>query len=678
MKFFWFAVVLATSAFSTQIVVKEKELCGQKTADPFEVSNTNSGGQICGTETSFAYDASQSTCCFADCGPSLEGRTRWGWQLSVQPSSTEKLYPLYAGAGQCDLAKGTQVGNVTLTYNGEQITYTFSTYSQYKMKEVHVYADIVSMKNTSPGQYKKSKYGFSADALQGIQTNSVNKTSLLACASYNATLYMSFHSTVNGECAPPARPEIVNPPVAELPEPPVEVPITPEPVVTCANDIVISVNGVDLDMNSIGAISLSQSMAELSIRNSPGKSVKNIGIVTGGRYVYADKCHIDSINAPVSVFIQGKNGKASSGSVTFNYNSNNECCEIRIPVVGQTELGYCQSSGDPHTKTLDGKRHSWGGFPQAVIYQAQDTRILGKHVSLGKRNRVGKYFNHASYYSSISIQYKDTVITFSPGRILGVETLNNSPVEQICTYAINAGRVHYFELPDQTFIMVNTQSGALGLYVRPPFAMRNKVEKGVCGNFNGDGQDDYTRDAVENRFQAFSFPVDNSTLNQKLPTNMNMYRCAVDSAEGAGCSACVKPLSISDKCTNVVKVSTTNLNVASFSSQPTEGCGLCPGKCMSPEGTCFTMTGDQCDKYMFAGYQWCNTAQSDDIETSSCYNSIKVNNRTNYMLAANCGVTEDLVDEYVNNCVFDNAFLTDPVPAMNYLDSLYEFCLNNI
>lgn len=103
-------------------------------------------------ETAFAFSGNQDNC-FLNYGFS-----RWGWVIPTTVGT--RTYDVYAGAGQCDLGKGTLVGTVTVSYNGSQVTVTYNMLSGYTMDEAHVYAGSAMFPvgnngapTVAPGQY---------------------------------------------------------------------------------------------------------------------------------------------------------------------------------------------------------------------------------------------------------------------------------------------------------------------------------------------------------------------------------------------------------------------------------------------------------------------------------------------------------------------------------------------
>ena len=85
------------------------------------------------------------------------GFSNWGWSNLMEAGSYE--LDLYAGAGQCDISKGTYVGYVEITYNGG-FNYEYHMEPGFYLTEYHIYAGsnmfpkLRNGRNTvAPGQY---------------------------------------------------------------------------------------------------------------------------------------------------------------------------------------------------------------------------------------------------------------------------------------------------------------------------------------------------------------------------------------------------------------------------------------------------------------------------------------------------------------------------------------------
>ena len=103
-------------------------------------------------ETAYAYGGN-----FASCFQNF-GFSNWGWTNGpLDPG--EYSFDMMAGAGQCDLNKGTFVGTLTIEYDGAEVTVTYTMNEGYYLDETHLYVDCVPIPNhngrltVAPGQY---------------------------------------------------------------------------------------------------------------------------------------------------------------------------------------------------------------------------------------------------------------------------------------------------------------------------------------------------------------------------------------------------------------------------------------------------------------------------------------------------------------------------------------------
>lgn len=89
-------------------------------------------------ETAFAYG---DQCFITDPDYNFN---RWGWvsgPINVDDINNLGDIPIYAGAGQCDISKGTLVGTLSLNYdaNSGELTVVYNMDSPYTMSETHFY-----------------------------------------------------------------------------------------------------------------------------------------------------------------------------------------------------------------------------------------------------------------------------------------------------------------------------------------------------------------------------------------------------------------------------------------------------------------------------------------------------------------------------------------------------------
>jgi hypothetical protein len=113
-------------------------------------------------ETMYAYGDSYAQCFIGL--PELTSK-KWGWTNGPLAEGTYE-FDIWAGAGQCDLSKGTHVGTLDVEYSGGQVTVTYTMFDDYSMTETHLYVgnDILpKSKNNkytvAPGQYPY-KHGY--------------------------------------------------------------------------------------------------------------------------------------------------------------------------------------------------------------------------------------------------------------------------------------------------------------------------------------------------------------------------------------------------------------------------------------------------------------------------------------------------------------------------------------
>ncbi|MCI5133170.1 MAG: hypothetical protein D3904_17055 [Candidatus Electrothrix sp. EH2] len=100
---------------------------------------------IGGCETAFAYGNTTLN--------SFLNTNRWGWEITVNKDQS-LTKPIYAGAGQNDISKGTQVGELAVAYTGTTVTVTYTmTADDIIMKETHLYGGEESVTTAAPGQY---------------------------------------------------------------------------------------------------------------------------------------------------------------------------------------------------------------------------------------------------------------------------------------------------------------------------------------------------------------------------------------------------------------------------------------------------------------------------------------------------------------------------------------------
>lgn len=87
-------------------------------------------------ETAFAWGGAFATCFI---GSGLVETQRWGWTNGPLVQG-EYRFALFAGAGQCDLSKGTRVGDLTVLYRGSTATIAYDMLPGFHLRQTHLHA----------------------------------------------------------------------------------------------------------------------------------------------------------------------------------------------------------------------------------------------------------------------------------------------------------------------------------------------------------------------------------------------------------------------------------------------------------------------------------------------------------------------------------------------------------
>ena len=122
-------------------------------------------------ETAYAFGDELSTC-FLDI-PEINSNN-WGWSNGPISDPSSYSWDIYAGAGQCDITKGTLVGTLDVDYSGGTATVTYNIDPDFTLDETHLYVgnEILADKNgnftTAPGQFPFSgQTSYTIDGLSG-------------------------------------------------------------------------------------------------------------------------------------------------------------------------------------------------------------------------------------------------------------------------------------------------------------------------------------------------------------------------------------------------------------------------------------------------------------------------------------------------------------------------------
>lgn len=139
-------------------------------------------------ETAFAFGGDPNDCFL------MNGFSNWGWSNGPL-SEGHYEFDVYAGAGQCDISKGTLVGDVTIDYlNGEAIV-LYNMDAGFTMSETHLYVGNDMFPTNKKGSYTVApgQYPFGDDELVNTTTWSYTVTGL------TGDIYVIAHAVVCGD-----------------------------------------------------------------------------------------------------------------------------------------------------------------------------------------------------------------------------------------------------------------------------------------------------------------------------------------------------------------------------------------------------------------------------------------------------------------------------------------------
>jgi hypothetical protein len=140
-----------------------------------------------GCETGYAYGES-----YANCFLNIPGvnSNNWGWSNGPVGAGNYS-WPIYAGAGQCNIGNGINVGTLTVSYTPPTATITYTVFQGYELNATHLYVGnqiLPKKKNkftTAPGQFPY-KHG----CLNGVSSDTFTINGL------SGNIYIAAHSEV--------------------------------------------------------------------------------------------------------------------------------------------------------------------------------------------------------------------------------------------------------------------------------------------------------------------------------------------------------------------------------------------------------------------------------------------------------------------------------------------------
>ena len=99
-------------------------------------------------ETAFAYGGPEYATCFRSMG-----FKSWGWTNGPLPGDPVYTFDIWAGAGKCDLSKGTLVGILTIDYDGSTATVTYMMDAGWTMGFAQLYVGSEPLPRNPKGEY---------------------------------------------------------------------------------------------------------------------------------------------------------------------------------------------------------------------------------------------------------------------------------------------------------------------------------------------------------------------------------------------------------------------------------------------------------------------------------------------------------------------------------------------
>jgi len=135
-------------------------------------------------ETAWAYSPSDDGSVDSDistefCDNTAISGNNWGWvNGTYSESSDEVTLNVIAGAGGCDLDKGTYVGTFTFTYDSGVLDYTLDLTVDNDFSELQIYASTAMLSSSAPGSFPTninidSGIGSTTGEITGLSGNDI-------------------------------------------------------------------------------------------------------------------------------------------------------------------------------------------------------------------------------------------------------------------------------------------------------------------------------------------------------------------------------------------------------------------------------------------------------------------------------------------------------------------------
>ncbi|CAL8400400.1 unnamed protein product [Gadus morhua 'NCC'] len=180
------------------------------------------------------------------------------------------------------------------------------------------------------------------------------------------------------------------------------------------------------------------------------------------------------------------NGRLYFTNDTITKDCNTCVCKDRRWLCGQAVCGgVCVATGDPHYVTFDGRCFSFLGDCQYVLARETDGlfSVTAENVPCGSTG--------VTCTKSVTLSLGNTVIHLLRGKAV---TVNGMPVTLPRSYSgsgLTLERVGLFVSLSSRLGVTLLWDGGMRVYVRLAARLRGRVG-GLCGNFDGDTENDFT------------------------------------------------------------------------------------------------------------------------------------------------------------------------------------------
>ncbi|GAA6219039.1 IgGFc-binding protein-like [Lates japonicus] len=236
------------------------------------------------------------------------------------------------------------------------------------------------------------------------------------------------------------------------------------------------------------------SWAEMSYKKNPGSNRHTVSS-SGSRFALYSigVSQMNGYGAPAQC-IQPVSGSLSCNSITC---SANEVCEMKggypscVPKPVKTKSGTCWAMGDPHYRTFDGRHYNFMGTCTYVIAKNCGKDNLPAFEILAQNEHRGSL--RVSYVALVIVKVYGVTITVArseTGRVRVDNTLWGLPI------TFNNGKLVMFQ--SGRSVVIETDFGLTVRYDWEHYLVVTLSSTyagktcGLCGNFNGNPNDDFT------------------------------------------------------------------------------------------------------------------------------------------------------------------------------------------